>query len=145
MLTAKESVEDKVRSLYMGAYDYLVKPVSTKELFARMRALRRRAQENQSQVFTLNRTAFSSNDNFLNDKGEQVRLSQKESKILEFLLQEPGKAFTRDEIFNAVWGSDTENENNVEIYIYNLRKKIKDTPLHIDTIRGLGYTLRTDH
>jgi len=72
----------------------------------------------------------------------EYKLSVKEAKILEMLLKRPNQVFTREQILDRVWGFDKEvNENNIEIYVHNLRKKLANTNVKIDTIRGVGYTL----
>ncbi len=143
MLTAKGTVEDKVSSLDLGADDFMVKPFSTKELFARIRALARRLDHGLSVtniaygdiVFDLDRNLLS-----FNDKTE--RLTQKEAKILELLLRRPNQVFTRAQIIDRVWGLDNIiNRNNIEIYIHNLRKKLEGSNVKIDTLRGIGYII----
>ncbi len=143
MLTAKGTVDDKVKGLDLGADDYLVKPFSAKELFARIRALSRRPnQDIKGEIITYEDLEFNTKKNILEAKGKEYKLSVKESKILEMLLKRPNQVFTREQILDRVWGFDKEvNENNIEIYVHNLRKKILDTNVKIDTIRGVGYSI----
>ncbi|NLN97906.1 MAG: response regulator transcription factor [Eubacteriaceae bacterium] len=143
MLTAKGTVDDKVKGLDLGADDYLVKPFSAKELFARIRALSRRPdQDIKGEIITYEDLEFNTKKNVLEAKGTEYKLSVKESKILEMLLKRPNQVFTREQILDRVWGFDKEvNENNIEIYVHNLRKKILDTNVKIDTIRGVGYSI----
>ncbi|MGL4284192.1 MAG: response regulator transcription factor [Eubacterium aggregans] len=143
MLTAKGTVDDKVKGLDLGADDYLIKPFSAKELFARIRALSRRPDnEIKGETIDFEDVRFNTQKNTLATKDEEFKLSVKEAKILEMLLKRPNQVFTREQILDRVWGFDKEvNENNIEIYVHNLRKKLKETDVKIDTIRGVGYTL----
>ncbi|MGL6293797.1 response regulator transcription factor [Eubacterium aggregans] len=143
MLTAKGTVDDKVKGLDLGADDYLIKPFSAKELFARIRALSRRPDnEIKGETIDFEDVRFNIQKNTLATKDEEFKLSVKEAKILEMLLKRSNQVFTREQILDRVWGFDKEvNENNIEIYVHNLRKKLKETDVKIDTIRGVGYTL----
>ena len=143
MLTAKGTVDDKVKGLDLGADDYLIKPFSAKELFARIRALSRRPNnEIKGETIDFEDVSFNTKKNTLSTKTEEYRLSVKEAKILEVLIKRPNQVFTREQILDRVWGFDKEvNENNIEIYVHNLRKKLADTDVKIDTIRGVGYTM----
>jgi two-component system response regulator QseB len=143
LLTAKGTVDDKVKGLDLGADDYLVKPFSAKELFARIRALSRRPDnEIKGECIDFEDVSFNTKKNTLITKSNEYKLSVKESKILEMLIKRPNQVFTREQILDRVWGFDKEvNENNIEIYVHNLRKKLSDTNVKIDTIRGVGYTM----
>ena len=143
MLTAKGTIDDKVKGLDQGADDYLVKPFSAKELFARIRALGRRPDHGiKGETIEFEDVSFNTKKNVLQTEEKEFKLSVKEAKILEMLLKRPNQVFTREQILDRVWGFDKEvNENNIEIYVHNLRKKIIDTQVKIDTIRGVGYTL----
>jgi DNA-binding response OmpR family regulator len=143
MLTAKGTIDDKVKGLDMGADDYLIKPFSAKELFARIRALGRRPDHGiKGETIVFEDVSFNTKKNILQTVNKEFKLSVKEAKILEMLLKRPNQVFTREQILDRVWGFDKEvNENNIEIYVHNLRKKIIDTQVKIDTIRGVGYTL----
>jgi two-component system response regulator QseB len=143
MLTAKGTVDDKVKGLDLGADDYLVKPFSAKELFARIRALSRRPDnEIKGECIDFEDISFNTKKNTLQTESEEYKLSVKEAKILEMLIKRPNQVFTREQILDRVWGFDKEvNENNIEIYVHNLRKKLADTNVKIDTIRGVGYTM----
>lgn len=143
LLTAKGTVDDKVKGLDLGADDYLIKPFSVKELFARIRALSRRPDHDiKGEVISFEDVKFNTKKNTLQTETNEYKLSVKEAKILEMLLKRPNQVFTREQILDRVWGFDKEvNENNIEIYVHNLRKKLADTDVKIDTIRGVGYTL----
>ncbi|MEF9918899.1 MAG: response regulator transcription factor [Eubacterium sp.] len=143
MLTAKGTVDDKVKGLDLGADDYLIKPFSAKELFARIRALSRRPDhEIKGEIIAFEDVSFNTKKNMMQTPENEYKLSVKEAKILEMLLKRPNQVFTREQILDRVWGFDKEvNENNIEIYVHNLRKKLANTEVKIDTIRGVGYTL----
>ena len=143
MLTAKGTVDDKVKGLDLGADDYLIKPFSAKELFARIRALSRRPDhEIKGEIISFEDVSFNTKKNMMQTPENEYKLSVKEAKILEMLLKRPSQVFTREQILDRVWGFDKEvNENNIEIYVHNLRKKLANTNVKIDTIRGVGYTL----
>lgn len=143
LLTAKGTVDDRVKGLDLGADDYLVKPFSAKELFARIRALSRRPDhEIKGEIIDFEDVNFNTKKNTLQTEQNEFKLSVKEAKILEMLIKRPNQVFTREQILDRVWGFDKEvNENNIEIYVHNLRKKLAETNVKIDTIRGVGYTL----
>ncbi|MFZ7120567.1 MAG: response regulator transcription factor [Eubacteriaceae bacterium] len=144
LLTAKDSEEDIVKGLDTGADDYLVKPFSTKELFARIRALSRRIdKEYVEDIIKLGDVEFDIINYNIKINGNCMKLTYKESLLFEMFIKRPEQVFTREQILDRVWGFDSEvNENNIEIYVHNLRKKLKDTNLKIDTVRSVGYTLK---
>lgn len=144
MLTAKDTISDRVKGLDYGADDYLVKPFSTKELFARIRALSRRLDKDYvKDSILLGNVEFNFKSHILKIKDNIIKLSYKEAKLLEMMIKHPEQVFTREQILDRVWGYDSEvNENNIEIYVHNLRKKFKHTIIRIETIRGVGYTLK---
>jgi DNA-binding response OmpR family regulator len=149
ILTAKDEIKDRVEGLDSGADDYLVKPFSTDELLARIRALGRRKSE-QLQSTNLKTCLFELDplncEVIMND--QTIKLTLKESQLLELLIRNKGKVITRDQILSRVWGFDSDVDmNNIEIYIYYLRRKLnlKDTGVRIETIRGIGYSFREDN
>jgi DNA-binding response OmpR family regulator len=149
ILTAKDEIKDRVEGLDSGADDYLVKPFSTEELLARIRALGRRKSE-QLQSTNLKTCLFELDplncEVIMNN--QTIRLTLKESQLLELLIRNKGKVITRDQILSRVWGFDSDVDmNNIEIYIYYLRRKLnlKDTGVRIETIRGIGYSFREDN
>ncbi len=146
MLTAKDTIADRVEGLDAGADDYLIKPFSTDELLARIRALGRRQSE-VTQGDSLQAAALILHPM----RGEVecgdslIKLTMKEAQLLELFLRNKGQVITKDQILDRVWGIDSEVDlNNVEIYIYYLRKKLEPLPagIRIETIRGIGYCLR---
>lgn len=146
ILTAKDAINDRVEGLDAGADDYLIKPFSTDELLARLRALSRRQaellQSEKMQVASLVLYPMRSEAECGNDI---VRLTLKETQLLELFIRNKGQVITREQILDRVWGLDSEVEmNNVEIYIYYLRRKLDPArcKIRIETIRGIGYCLK---
>lgn len=146
MLTAKDTIADRVEGLDAGADDYLIKPFSTDELLARIRALGRRQTELiDSESLQAASLVLHPMRGEVECDGKVVKLTLKESQLLELFLRNKGQVITREQILDRVWGLDSEVEmNNVEIYIYYLRKKLEPLPVNIriDTVRGIGYCLR---
>lgn len=145
LLTARDTVQDRVGGLDSGADDYLVKPFAMAELLARIRALSRRIQASYTgKKLTVANLQLDINSLNLRIDSEDIQLSLKEAHILELLMRRPGMVLTRDQILDRVWGYDAEvQENNVEIYIHHLRKKMgNQSNMAIFTIRGVGYTLK---
>ena len=145
MLTAKDSVHDRVQGLDAGADDYMVKPFDLDELLARIRALLRRVQPNRPKVL---RFADLSLDTGTRQaaRGERViSLTAKEYELLELFLRHPRQVLTRDMIFDHVWGYDFGGESNIiEVYVRYLRQKLESSSEQrlIHTVRGMGYVLR---
>ncbi len=147
MLTAKSDVSDKVYGLDLGAEDYLTKPFQVEELLARIRALcRRNAVIADSQLkagdIVLNRNTCMLS---CSSNGNEVRLSEKEFRIMEYLITNQKQIVSREQLAVKIWGMDSEAEyNNVEVYISFTRKKLKfiDTTMEIKAVRGIGYELR---
>lgn len=148
MLTARGTIDDKVKSLNLGADDYMVKPFSAKEFFARVRALSRRKKDEEVQddnVLTFNDLVFYPYRNVLELNGQNIRLTHKEARILELFLRNTNKILSRENIIERVWGYQTEiDKNNLEIYIHRLRDKLKDSKARISTIRKMGYILENN-
>ena len=145
MLTAKDSLEDRVTGLDAGADDYLVKPFEFDELLARLRALSRRStQKIQQEVvevgsFTLNRTT-----KVLKKKNQVIQLSPRESQLFDLLSQNLGVVVPREIILDRIWGSERDiTSNNIDSYMKILRKKLNDVDgsITIKTVRGIGYRL----
>jgi two-component system, OmpR family, response regulator MprA len=145
MLTAKDTIHDRVQGLDAGADDYMVKPFDLDELLARIRALMRRAQPNRPKVL---RFADLSLDTGTRQaaRGERIiSLTAKEYELLELFLRHPRQVMTRDTIFDHVWGYDFGGESNIiEVYVRYLRQKLEanSEPRLLHTVRGMGYVLR---
>ncbi len=144
MLTARDTVDDRVTGLDSGADDYLVKPFSFKELLARMRALSRRPPAVQDNVLQLADLQVDTMSHTVKRDSRPIELSPKEFSLLEFLLRHVNRVVTRTSIAEHVWDEEFYSESNVvDVYIRNLRRKIDDEyPLKlIHTVRGLGYKM----
>ena len=146
MLTAKDTIADRVEGLDAGADDYLIKPFSTEELLARIRALgRRQAELTDGESLKAASLILHPMRCEAECDGKLVKLTMKEAQLLELFLRNKGQVITREQILDRVWGIDCEVEmNSVEIYIYYLRKKLEPLPanIRIETIRGIGYSLK---
>lgn len=151
MLTAKSTEEDKLVGLELGADDYLTKPFSPRELVARIRAVLRRVGKEAAQGPAELRFAdllIDRRSHEVQVRGEPVHLTPTEFRLLEVLAREPGRAFTRLELLDRVFGYDFEGfERTVDVHIKNLRKKIEldpKKPTHIKTVYGVGYKFNED-
>jgi DNA-binding response OmpR family regulator len=145
MLTAKDSVADKVAGLNTGADDYLTKPFAFDELLARVNALARRQAIDRAPVWRVGDVTLDPLTHEVRRGGEPIELTNKEYALLALLMRRPGQVLTRTQIAEQVWGLDFDNESNViDVYIRYLRKKIdagRERPL-IRTVRGAGYTMK---
>ena len=144
ILTAKDSVEDRVKGLDLGADDYLVKPFSLDELLARVRALLRRQGDNKESVLGIENLTLDLIRHTVTRNNNTIELTSKEFTILEYLLRNKGILLTRSQIAEHIWDYDFEyNSNIVDVYIGYLRRKIDDQFKNklIHTVRGSGYKL----
>lgn len=144
MLTAKDRVPDRVAGLDIGADDYMIKPFSTEELLARVRA-RLRDKQPASNVIVYRNLLMDRDRHEVQRGGKPVNLTAKEYALLEYLLLHRNKVHSRDELFNGVWGSDFLGDSNlIDVYIRYLRGKIDDgfEDKLITTVRGVGYTIK---
>jgi two-component system response regulator MprA len=150
MLTARDSVPDRVAGLEAGADDYLVKPFDLEELVARLRALLRRARPDggsEDRLYyadlALDRTVWEATRG-----GIALPLTAKEFRLLEYFMRFPGRVLTREEILTSVWGEEwaAAGSNVVDAHIANLREKLEagGRPRLLQTVRGVGYVLRED-
>jgi len=144
MLTARDSVEDRVRGLDAGADDYLAKPFAFEELLARVRALLRRRSESKSPTLKIANLELDPMSRQVHRGGKPIRLTTKEYALLEYLMRNPKKVLSRTLIGEHVWDMNFDPESNViDVYVSHLRAKVDkgfDVQL-IHTIRGQGYLL----
>jgi two-component system response regulator MprA len=145
MLTAKDTLEDRVQGLDAGADDYLVKPFELDELLARIRALLRRTQVERAPVLTFGDLALDTSTRLATRKNRVIMLTAKEYDLLEMFMRHPRQVLTREIIFDRVWGYDFGGESNVlDVYIRYLRQKLEgDGEVRlIHTVRSVGYVMR---
>lgn len=145
LLTARDSIEDRVAGLNAGADDYLVKPFAFDELTARIRVMLRRQTGSVSNVFTLADLTVDCDARSVKRGGQEIALSGKEFAILEYLIRNAGIVLSRDKIGRHIWNYDYEGSSNmVDVYIRYLRVKIDrdHQPKLIHTVRGTGYVMR---
>ena len=144
MLTARDSVEDRVQGLDVGADDYLVKPFAVAELRARVRALARRPGGLHGSEIHVGDLVLDPLKREVKRGGRRLDLTAREYGFLSFLMRHEGETLTRAEILDGVWGEGSEPYGNVvDLYIHYLRTKTEQHgPRLIQTVRGLGYVLR---
>lgn len=146
MLTAKYSINDKVKGLDLGADDYLTKPFVIDELLARLRALCRRQGDLRTDILSFGDLELNPSRSELSctTTGKSMQIPQKELQILEYLLLHSDQITTKEQLTLKIWGYDSEAEyNNVEVYISFTRKKITfiGARVRIKAVRGMGYIL----
>jgi DNA-binding response OmpR family regulator len=146
MLTARDSVQDRVQGLDAGADDYLVKPFAIAELLARVRALgRRRNGSVEADVLRVADLELDLRARQAHRSGQDIELTAKEFALLEVLMRHPGQVLTRSQLLDLVWSYDMLTESNVvDTYVHYLRNKVDRNfePKLIRTVRGAGYSIR---
>ena len=149
MLTARDTVVDKVSGLDMGADDYVTKPFAIEELLARIRAVLRKrpAREDETERLTAGPLVMDTDRHEVTVNGQPVTLTRREFDLLRCLLEHKEKVLTREALLDQVWGFDFAGETNaVDVYIRFLRSKIDEQfgVKLIHTVRGVGYTIREE-
>ena len=147
MLTARDSVEDRVRGLDAGADDYLTKPFAFEELFARLRALTRRGPVERPVVLRAGDLTLDPVSHVVRRGDQRIALSAKEFALLEFLMRHVDEVLSRSRILEHVWDFAYDGGSNVvDVYVRYLREKV-DRPFgraDLETVRGVGYRLRAE-
>ena len=145
MLTARDTVENKIEGLDAGADDYLVKPFSFRELLARLRALLRRTEVEEPGPLAFGDLTYDPESREVAREGDTIRLTAREGALFELLLRRRGKVVSRSEIQARIWEDSFDLSTNIiDVYINALRKKIDSGEREkvIQTVRGVGYRLR---
>ena len=145
MLTARDAVDDRIGGLDAGADDYLAKPFSMGELFARMRALLRRAGQHPTEVLKVGSLKLDPQSSLVKQGKREISLTSKEFSLMVFLMRHPDRVLTRTEILENVWDSNYDGFGNVvDVYINYLRNKLEaeGESRVIETVRGRGYILK---
>lgn len=147
MLTARGEESERVRGLATGADDYVVKPFSTPELMARIKAMLRRAKpEVLSSVLKCGDIELDRETHRVHRKGKEVRLGPTEFRLLEFLMSTPGRVYSRSQLLDGVWGHDIYvDERTVDVHVGRLRKALNFSSMSdvIRTVRGAGYSIES--
>ncbi len=147
MLTAKDSVADRVRGLDSGADDYVVKPFAFEELIARVRALLRRSRPNEEMTLHFSDLTLNVATREVTRGNRKIELTTKEFDLLHFFMRHPRQVLSRELLYDRIWGYDFGGESNIlEVYIRYLRSKLEsaEEPRLIQTVRGVGYALREE-
>ena len=144
MATAKGTEYDKIQSLDLGADDYLVKPFGMMEMVSRVKAvLRRCGRRERNTALKIGDLELDPESHRVTAQGERVNLTYKEFEVLRLLMTHPNKVYTRDQLYEAVWGMDFVVETRtVDMHIRTLRQKLGPCGAMIETVRNVGYLLR---
>ena len=151
MLTARDDDIDKILGLELGADDYMTKPFNTRELIARIRAIRRRIDNetmnktDQNKIYKSESLELDMNFRTVKKDGVEIELTPKEYDILELLIRNKGRIFPREEMFQLIWGEPCYDTRTIDVHIKNLREKLKDQEEGLPMIQtkwGVGYFFR---
>lgn len=143
MATAKGTEYDKVLGLDLGADDYLAKPFGMMEMVSRVKAVLRRTRPKEDRtVLRVGGLEMNTGEHRVFAEGEEIRLTLKEYELLRIFMDNPGRAFTREQLLRQAWGTDYMGESRtVDVHIGTLRSKLKDCGNSIETVRGVGYRM----
>lgn len=142
ILTARDALEDRVAGLDAGADDYVTKPFELAELAARVRALARRHHGQLLDTLEIGELRLDTTSKELQFKDQRLMVSVREFSLLALLMKRAGKVVTKQQIIESLSEGQADfSDNAVEVYIYRLRKRLEDTGVHIQTVRGFGYVL----
>lgn len=150
-LSARQEEYDKVLGFGLGADDYVTKPFSPGEFTARIKAHLRRGKRNRLQTrnkqLEVGELKLDLDTYKVTKRDEELKLSAKELKLLQFFMEHPNKVYTKVQIYRQVWEQGIEDDNAVMVYMSHLREKIEDdpkNPIYIQTVRGIGYMLQME-
>ena len=146
MLSAKDSVMDKVNGLQIGADDYISKPFAIEELLARIEVVFRRQNNLNDSIVKFKDLVINKHSRVVKQNDNEINLTNKEYELLQILIDNKDKVVTRDEMLENIWGYDYEPETNViDVYVRYLRAKLnpKDKEKYIQTVRSVGYIMRS--
>ncbi|NIA70034.1 response regulator transcription factor [Pelagibius litoralis] len=143
VLTARSQVADRVHLLDLGADDYMTKPFDVAELDARCRAVVRRRRGQAQSLIQFGALELDAAAASVTSEGRPLDLRSRELRLLEVLISQPGQVFSKSQLMDKLFGlTEDASENAIEVYIGRLRRKIQDSGVVIETVRGLGYRLR---
>ncbi len=143
VLTARSQVTDRVHLLDLGADDYMTKPFNVAELDARCRAVVRRRHGQAQSMIQFGALELDAASSSVTADGKPLDLRSRELRLLEVLLSQPGQVFSKSQLLDKLFGlAEDASENAIEVYVGRLRRKIQDSGVVIETVRGLGYRLR---
>jgi two-component system copper resistance phosphate regulon response regulator CusR len=148
VLTARDSIDDKVKLFEYGADDYLTKPFAFAELLVRVKALLRRGPVNRSSTLRIDDLELDRLTQQVKRRGKRIELTAKEYSLLEYLMQNPDRVLSRNMIIEHVWDQSFDGITNiVDVYVRHLRSKIDENSEHkmIRTVRGTGYMIRSNN
>lgn len=146
MLSAKDSVMDKVSGLQMGADDYVSKPFAIEELLARIQVVFRRDNNSNSKILKFKDLSVNTESRLVKKGDEELNLTNKEYELLLYLMENKEKVISRFSLLESVWGYNYETETNVvDVYVRHLRNKLdtEDKEEYIKTVRSIGYVMRS--
>ena len=146
MLSAKDSVTDKVNGLQIGADDYISKPFAIEELLARIEVVFRRIDSSSEAIVKFKDLVINKHSRIVKQGDNEINLTNKEYELLQILIDNKDKVVTRDEMLEEIWGYEYEPETNViDVYIRYLRAKLNsnDKEKYIQTVRSVGYIMRS--